>query len=90
VLPAHGHPFDDLPGRVKAIIAHHEERLSRLQTISADLGWASVIDISHELFAQRSWGRMAESETYAHLEHLRLQGRAEIRGEAKSLAYLVP
>ncbi|MGD9797058.1 MAG: MBL fold metallo-hydrolase [Acidimicrobiia bacterium] len=90
VLPAHGHPFDDLPGRVKAIIGHHEERLSHLQTISADLGWASVVDISHELFAQRSWGRMAESETYAHLEHLRLLGRAEARGEGKSLSYLVP
>jgi glyoxylase-like metal-dependent hydrolase (beta-lactamase superfamily II) len=90
VLPAHGHPFDDLPGRVKAIIAHHEERLDRLQTISADLGWAGVVDISHELFAPRSWGRMAESETYAHLEHLRLAGRAEVRGEGKNLAYLVP
>jgi glyoxylase-like metal-dependent hydrolase (beta-lactamase superfamily II) len=90
VLPAHGHPFDDLPGRVKAIIAHHEERLGRLQAISAELGWASVVDVSHQLFAPRSWGRMAESETYAHLEHLRLQGRAETRGEGRSLAYLVP
>jgi hypothetical protein len=30
-----------------------------------------------KLFKQRSWGGMAESETYAHLEHLRLMGSAE-------------
>jgi hypothetical protein len=29
------------------------------------------------LFKERSWGDMAESETYAHLEHLRLEGKAE-------------
>ena len=90
VLPAHGHPFGDLPGRVEGIIQHHQGRLDQLQTISHDLGWASVTDISHELFAQRSWGRMAESEAYAHLEHLRLLGRAERRGEGAALQYLVP
>ncbi len=26
------------------------------------------------LFKERSWGEMAESETYAHLEHLRERG----------------
>jgi hypothetical protein len=26
------------------------------------------------LFRERSWGEMAESETYAHLEHLRQLG----------------
>ena len=26
-LPAHGHPFDDVPGRVAAIKEHHEERM---------------------------------------------------------------
>ena len=36
---------------------------------------------SQQLFKQRSWGEMAESETYAHLEHLRLQGLAEARRE---------
>jgi hypothetical protein len=28
------------------------------------------------LFRERSWGSMAESETFAHLEHLRRVGRA--------------
>ena len=42
-------------------------------------GWATVDDLSQHLFAERSWSPMAESETYAHLEHLRLAGDAERR-----------
>ena len=42
--------------------------------------------VSHELFVERSWGSMADSETYAHLEHLRLNGEAE-RREAQGLLY---
>ena len=29
------------------------------------------------LFRERSWGEMAESETYAHLEHLRELGEMQ-------------
>ena len=36
---------------------------------------------SQKLFKPRSWGSMAESETYAHLEHLRIAGAAERRIE---------
>ena len=32
---------------------------------------------SRQLFRKRSWGPMAESETYAHLEHLRIAGDAD-------------
>ncbi len=87
VLPAHGHPFADLPGRVKEIQQHHDERLEQLLAISAELGEASVADLSHRLFAPRSWGAMAEDETYAHLEHLRTHGRATVREEAGVLLY---
>ena len=38
---------------------------------------ATVQAFSQRLFKQRSWGPMAESETYAHLEHLRMLGGAE-------------
>ena len=38
VLPAHGHPFDDLAGRAKAIQAHHAERLDRLRQAAEELG----------------------------------------------------
>jgi glyoxylase-like metal-dependent hydrolase (beta-lactamase superfamily II) len=89
VLPAHGHPFADLAGRVAAIKAHHDERLARLSAISHELGWATVAELSRRLFVPRSWGSMAESETYAHLEHLRLRGHAEVRDEGGVLAYLV-
>jgi glyoxylase-like metal-dependent hydrolase (beta-lactamase superfamily II) len=90
VLPAHGHPFDDLVARVEAIKDHHDRRLGRLSEISDEVGWASVQDITRHLFSPRAWGSMAESEAYAHLEHLRLTGRAERREEGGRLLYLVP
>ena len=78
VLPAHGHPFEDLRGRVDAIARHHHDRLEELRRIGDRIGRASVIEFSHHLFKERSWGAMAESETYAHLEHLRLAGTATL------------
>jgi glyoxylase-like metal-dependent hydrolase (beta-lactamase superfamily II) len=81
VLPAHGHPFADLAERCRGIQKHHVERLERVRAIGRDLGLATVEDFSHQLFHPRSWGGMADSETYAHLEHLRLQGLAEARRE---------
>lgn len=77
VLPAHGHPFADLAARSQAIKRHHAERLDKVRAISRELGPATVQAFSRKLFRQRSWGAMAESETYAHLEHLRIAGNAE-------------
>jgi glyoxylase-like metal-dependent hydrolase (beta-lactamase superfamily II) len=82
VLPAHGHPFDDLPGRTRAIKRHHEERLERVRQISREFGIPETVQaFSHRLFRERSWGPMAESETYAHLEHLRIAGDADRNAE---------
>ena len=82
VLPAHGHPFDDLAARTQAIKRHHEERLARVREISRGFGIPSSVQaFSQQLFHPRSWGPMAESETYAHLEHLRMAGQAERRAE---------
>jgi glyoxylase-like metal-dependent hydrolase (beta-lactamase superfamily II) len=78
-LPAHGHPFGDLSGRVAAIKRHHDERLDKLVAIGKRIGPATVEQFAQELFPPRSWGPMAESEAYAHLEHVRLQKRAERR-----------
>lgn len=75
-LPAHGHPIHDLVGRVDAIERHHIERLETIEHIGHDLGVGTVTEYSQRLFAPRSWGSMAESETYAHLEHLVNVGRA--------------
>ena len=86
VLPAHGHPFDDLPARTRAIQRHHVERLERVRQISREFGVPETVQaFSRQLFRQRSWGPMAESETYAHLEHLRIAGgadRTETRAES--------
>ena len=78
VIPAHGHPFDDLAGRAQSIKQHHFERLDKIKSIGRELGPATVTDFSHKLFKPRSWGAMAESETYAHLEHLRIAGDADV------------
>jgi glyoxylase-like metal-dependent hydrolase (beta-lactamase superfamily II) len=83
-LPAHGHPFTDLQERVEKIKSHHEERLDKLRAALASGTPASVVELSHELFREDHWGPMAESETYAHLEHLRLGGEAT-RDEAGGL-----
>jgi glyoxylase-like metal-dependent hydrolase (beta-lactamase superfamily II) len=88
-LPAHGHPFDDVPGRVEAIKRHHQERMDLLGAASAAIGPASVQELSHELFPKKHWGVMAESETFAHLEHLVLEGRAERHREHGKLIYTV-
>ena len=89
VLPAHGHPFEDLRARVKDIERHHEERLARLREANGELGAATVEQLSQRLFRQRSWGPMAESETYAHLEHLRLSGQATRESRDGVLRYSV-
>jgi glyoxylase-like metal-dependent hydrolase (beta-lactamase superfamily II) len=76
VLPAHGHPFTDLAGRADQIVHHHHERLDVIREAAGDLPLGTVADYMRRLFRERSWGDMAESETYAHLEHLRLLGEA--------------
>ncbi len=88
-LPAHGHPFDDVPGRVDAIKEHHYERMEKLRDASLAVGPASVVNLSHELFPKKHWGVMAESETFAHLEHLRRAGEAERWEERGVMIYRV-
>jgi glyoxylase-like metal-dependent hydrolase (beta-lactamase superfamily II) len=89
VLPAHGHPFTDLAGRVEDIKVHHDQRLERLKGYVAEVGEGTVTDLSHMLFKPRSWGPMAESETYAHLEHLRIAGDVERRDDPDGFRYAV-
>ena len=79
VLPAHGQPFLGLTERVKHIERHHEERLDILRDAGDDLGWDTVDVYMRKLFQERAWSSMAESETFAHLEHLRFAGETQIR-----------
>ena len=82
-MPAHGHPFIDLSGRSEHIIDHHQDRLEIIRQAGRDVddgaadamsSGGTVNDYMKVLFRERSWGDMAESETYAHLEHLRIIG----------------
>jgi glyoxylase-like metal-dependent hydrolase (beta-lactamase superfamily II) len=82
VIVTHSHP--DHYGGAKRLAT---EAGAELVAVSRDLGWASVGDLSKRLFKERSWGAMAESETFAHLEHLRLAGRAETRRVGDTLQY---
>jgi glyoxylase-like metal-dependent hydrolase (beta-lactamase superfamily II) len=86
-LPAHGHPFDDVAGRVDAIKRHHDERMRLLAEASRQLGPATVTELSHEIFPRKHWGVMAESETFAHLEHMVLAGEAERWRDDRQLLY---
>lgn len=88
-LPAHGHPFEDLGGRARNIIEHHEDRLDIIRDAQEQLPNGTVADFMRVLFRERSWGDMAESETYAHLEHLRQLGEL-CRSDADGLARYAP
>ena len=50
---------------------------------------ATVQELMQHLFAERAWGSMAESETYAHLEHLRLGHEAKASWSDGLLQYEV-
>lgn len=76
VLPAHGHPFSNFHQRIDQIKAHHAARLQRIRDALGQGGALSVEEASQRVFDPSHWGAMAESETFAHLEHLRLRGEA--------------
>lgn len=82
VLPAHQHAFADAGGRVRELLAHHEERLGGL------LGLLAVPLTPWQLAERMSWNRpwaeipapsrnIAVSEAEAHVRRLVKQGRAE-------------
>lgn len=91
VLPAHGLEFGDLHGRSKEIIEHHHERLETITQAAARTPEheLTVPGYSQHLFKPRSWGSMADSETFAHLEHLRLTGEATTRVVDGELRYRI-
>jgi glyoxylase-like metal-dependent hydrolase (beta-lactamase superfamily II) len=90
VLPAHGHPFHDLAGRAKAIREHHLDRLDLLRRASSEIGRpARVQELSERLFSPRAQGPMADSETYAHLEHLRRAGEFERTESSSGFEYVL-
>jgi glyoxylase-like metal-dependent hydrolase (beta-lactamase superfamily II) len=80
VLPAHGEPYRDAHGRARALQAHHEQRLRRLETALGD-GPRPLRGLTDDLFRDLVSGEdrmLADMETYAHLEYLRLRRRAAL------------
>ncbi len=89
-LPAHGHPFTDVAGRVRAIQEHHVERMellrdARRRARSGD-GSASSRTRSSRSGTGARWPRV---ETFAHLEHMVNAGMAERWEEGGMLHYRV-
>ncbi len=91
VLPAHGLHFAGLAQRAREIIEHHDERMTTIAAaaLHAPENELTVPEFSKHLFKPRSWGPMADSETFAHLEHLRQTGRAEVRAHLGELRYRI-
>jgi glyoxylase-like metal-dependent hydrolase (beta-lactamase superfamily II) len=82
VLPSHGEPYTDSRGRATELIAHHRRRLERLEHALAD-GPADTGALAAQLFRDTDTeapadALLAQMETYAHLEHLRLRGRVAL------------
>ncbi|MET9123163.1 MULTISPECIES: MBL fold metallo-hydrolase [unclassified Streptomyces] len=82
VLPAHQHAFTDAPGRVRELLAHHEERLTGLLTLLATplTAW----QLAERMEWNRPWEQIpfgsrniAVSEAEAHVRRLVKLGRAE-------------
>ncbi len=97
VLPAHEHLFTDLPARVDEIIQHHQQRNSEIleaiksepktaYQISTEITWMPELDgVSFQNLAP--WDkRMAVSETLAHLESMRVDGRV-VKSPRDSIIY---
>lgn len=91
VLPAHGQPFSNLVARAEAIKQHHADRLGRCREAAEEIGRpATVAEFSEWLFSARVQGPMADSETYAHLEHLRRAGEMVRHTDPAPYRYVLP
>jgi glyoxylase-like metal-dependent hydrolase (beta-lactamase superfamily II) len=80
VLPAHVARFTDLPSRVDALAAHHEERLAEIADALRG-GPLTTWEIAARMSWNRSWEeivpflkRLALGEAVAHLRHLERRG----------------
>jgi glyoxylase-like metal-dependent hydrolase (beta-lactamase superfamily II) len=88
VMPGHGEPFQGLPERTQALLAHHQKRLDEIvELLRAEPGRALT---GYEIAARMSWGRrrtwddlegfqrrLAVTEALAHIELLHARGLVE-------------
>ena len=95
VLPAHGHVFNNLQGRIQEIVDHHNRRKGEIQQviakepqnaylISSKIPWD--IGLTWEKFPNLQ-KRFAVMETIAHLECMRWEGTVCKIVEGNSILY---
>ncbi|MFF4695828.1 MBL fold metallo-hydrolase [Streptomyces chattanoogensis] len=93
VLPAHQHAFADAEGRVRELIAHHEERLSGLRALLREplTAW----QLAESMEWNRPWDQIpypsrniAVSEAEAHLRRLLKLGHAEMVAGSDPARYI--
>ncbi|MCW7943645.1 hydrolase [Streptomyces hygroscopicus] len=93
VLPAHQHAFTDCPGRVRELLAHHEDRLAGLRSLLTTplTPWQLAERMEwNRPWEQISYGsrHIAVAEAEAHLRRLVKLGRAEAVTGSDPVAYV--
>jgi glyoxylase-like metal-dependent hydrolase (beta-lactamase superfamily II) len=96
ILPGHEHVFADLRGRIQEIIDHHRKREAEIRQaiergprnayeISSRMAW-NIPGLTWDQFPPLQ-KRFAVTETIAHLDLMRWEGRAEKLVTGDSVAY---
>lgn len=89
-FPGHRNPFSHFADRTRMLLSHHEERLSKIESLLADCK-QSGYEVCASLFGTElgiHQLRFAMSETLAHLAELVRRGRAiEIREEEGQILF---
>jgi glyoxylase-like metal-dependent hydrolase (beta-lactamase superfamily II) len=93
VLPAHQHTFTDATGRVRELLAHHEDRLTGLLALLSEplTAW----QVAERMEWNRPWAQIpyqsrniAVSEAEAHLRRLVKLGQAEVMTGSEPVTYV--
>jgi glyoxylase-like metal-dependent hydrolase (beta-lactamase superfamily II) len=101
VMPGHGEPFQGLPERTGALIAHHQRRLAEIVVLLAR--WPEQPRSGFQIAAEMRWSRrrtwddlsgferrMAVTEALAHIELLHDRGQVEKTFADGEIHYLLP
>jgi len=79
VFPGHGQVFNEIRGRVRELLAHHETRLARMKELVGS--GATAFEVSQQVFGgdlSLHEMRFAMAETLAHLLYLVYLGRLSV------------
>ena len=90
--PAHGALVEHGSARAEQLLAHHQRRLADMLEV-IDPSGSTAWDVMEKVFRPNlgpGEQRLALRETIAHLEHLRLRGKAGSAGSAGALRYRRP